>query len=70
MTNHLNDSDMASAWCGHQPIWSDSSSLTSDIDECDCHACLDAVLTYAGKAMSRKFNLTAQRIAEMKASRK
>jgi hypothetical protein len=65
MTRHLNNSDMASAWCGARP-WSEDAGLTANIDECDCHACLDSVLALATKALSRKFQLVEGLIATKK----
>lgn len=66
MRSHLANQDWSGAWCSDWRGWTDSDSLV-DVDECDCKACLDAVMAYGARAMQRKFDLVERRIGEMKA---
>jgi hypothetical protein len=73
MTMHLysnHSHDECEVWCDVYPYYDPpNADATQNIEKATCHACLDAVLGYAGKAVQRKLDLVDERIKEMKAAK-
>lgn len=70
---HLNMYDTR-PWCEAEDPWEGDNDVAGsgepgDPEDATCHACLDAVLKYAGRAMQRKFVLVGEYIATCKAKK-
>lgn len=70
---HLNMYDTV-PWCEEERPYDDGNDVAGtgapgEPEEATCHACLDAVLKYAGRAIQRKFALVDEYVAQCKAKK-